>query len=50
MTDREYIQHENETVDWIVYAEYVLWKMSQDPSGLSQPKIEDRCCTDSQPQ
>lgn len=48
MTDHEYIQDESETVDWIVYAEYVMWKMSQDPSGVSQPKIEDRRFSDSQ--
>lgn len=28
--DREYIQPECETVDWIVYAEYVEWQLRQD--------------------
>ncbi len=28
--DREYIQPESETVDWLVYAEYVAWQLSQD--------------------
>jgi len=27
--DREYIQPEFETVDWLVYAEYVAWQLSQ---------------------
>ena len=27
--DREYIQPEFETVDWLVYAEYLNWQLSQ---------------------
>lgn len=48
MDDREYIQHENETSDWLVYAEYVEWRIRCQQDGVSQPKIEDRSCTDSQ--
>jgi hypothetical protein len=50
MNDREYIQHENETSDWLVYAEYTIWTLSQNNEGMSQPKIEDRYCEDSQRQ
>ena len=50
MNDREYIQDENETSDWLVYAEYVEWVMRQNRMGMSQPKIEDRRCGDSQRQ
>lgn len=46
----EYMQDENETSDWLVYAEYVIWKLSQESKGLSQPKIEDGRCWDSQPE
>jgi hypothetical protein len=46
MNDREYIQHENETSDWLIYAEYLQWAMK----GMYQPKIEDRYCEDSQRQ
>ena len=48
MNDREYIQSENETSDWLVYAEYVEWRIRQKELEASQPKIEDRSCTDSQ--
>lgn len=46
----EYIQDENETSDWLVYAEYVVWTLSQQAQGLSQPKIEDGRCGSSQPE
>jgi hypothetical protein len=29
MEDREYIQPENETIDWLVYAEYVAYQLRQ---------------------
>lgn len=48
MDDREYIQDENETSDWLVYAEYVEWKLRNQTTGMSQPKIEDRSFDDSQ--
>lgn len=41
----EYIQDENETSDWLIYAEYVEWMLR---GGLSQPKNEDRPCDSSQ--
>jgi hypothetical protein len=41
----DYIQDENETSDWLIYAEYVEWMMSK---GVSQPNNEDRCCEGSQ--
>lgn len=28
--DREYVQHESDTVDWLVYAEYVAYQLRQD--------------------
>lgn len=28
--DREYIQPEQETIDFLVYAEYINWKLRQD--------------------
>ena len=34
--DRDYIQPEHETVDWMVYAEYLAWQLAQ--GGMSQPK------------
>jgi len=49
MNDREYIQDESETADWAVYAQYVEWAIRQNQQGLSQPKIEDHICHDSQP-
>lgn len=27
--DREYIQPENDTVDWLVYAEYIAYQLGQ---------------------
>jgi len=36
--DREYIQPECETSDWVIYAEYVMWAMSQDGEGDVLPK------------
>jgi hypothetical protein len=50
MNDREYIQHENETADWAVYAQYLEWAIRQNQQGMSQPKIEDHICHDSQPE
>lgn len=29
MEDSEYIQPENETIDWLVYAEYVAYQLGQ---------------------
>lgn len=29
MEDREYIQPECETIDWLVYAEYVAYQLGQ---------------------
>lgn len=29
MEDREYTQPENETIDWLVYAEYVAYQLRQ---------------------
>ena len=46
----EYMQDENETSDWLIYAEYVIWKLAHETEGMSQPKIEDRICGDSQPE
>ncbi len=48
MDDRLYIQDENETSDWLIYAEYVEWAIRSGQAGMSQPKIEDRCLQDSQ--
>jgi hypothetical protein len=48
MENMEYIQHEDETSDWLIYAEYVMWRMGVDKAGVSQPKNEDRACGDSQ--
>lgn len=30
MQDKEYIQPEQETIDWLVYAEYVAYQLEQD--------------------
>lgn len=27
--DREYIQPEQDTIDWLVYAEYINWQLRQ---------------------
>jgi hypothetical protein len=27
--DREYIQPESDTIDWLVYAEYINWQLRQ---------------------
>ena len=48
MDDRLYIQDENETSDWLIYAEYVEWVIRNQQAGMSQPKIEDGRCGDSQ--
>lgn len=29
MEDSEYIQPENDTIDWLVYAEYLAYQLSQ---------------------
>ena len=29
MKDSEYIQPENDTIDWLVYAEYVAYQLGQ---------------------
>ena len=29
MEDREYVQPENDTIDWLVYAEYVAYQLRQ---------------------
>lgn len=28
--DREYVQPESETIDWVVYAEYIAYTLRQD--------------------
>lgn len=48
MNDREYTQDESETIELVIWEEWVNWARSQIGSGESQPKIEDTSCTDSQ--
>ena len=48
MNDQEYMQDENETSDWLVYAEYLIWSLSKEREGMSHLKIEDGRCGDSQ--
>lgn len=48
MNDREYTQDESETIDLVIWEEWVNWVSSQNRSEMSQPKIEDTSCTDSQ--
>jgi len=41
MEDREYIQPESETIDWLVYAEYVAYQLRQigeDIKDISESK------------
>lgn len=41
MEDSEYIQPENETIDWLVYAEYVAYqlrKIGEDVKDITDDK------------
>jgi hypothetical protein len=48
MNDREYVQDESETIELVIWEEWVSWARSQMESEKSQPNIEDTSCTDSQ--
>lgn len=46
--DREYVQDESETVDLVIWEEWVNWVSSQKSQGESYPKDQDGDCGDSQ--
>lgn len=48
MSEGEDIQDEGDTLDLIVWEEWIEWVKSGVRVGPSQPKIEDRSCPHSQ--
>lgn len=40
MEDREYVQPESETIDWLVYAEYVAYQLRQIGQDIKDMEAE----------
>jgi hypothetical protein len=46
--DREYVQHENESSELVIWEEWISWARGEREAELSQLNIEDTSCGDSQ--